>query len=991
MSDKYYRGLRNILNDTKYKLQLASMTLKINENKNNITGIKNDISGINNLSKINDNETNISDNLSKIDKNTSDISSNKGLIGTNTRDISTNLGKINTNTSDISSNLGKINTNISNISDNSNLINTNTSSISNISEFILKSDKDFEKTYNIEPQTFKFDKDNHSFSILEREIEHDFIKNTLLFVKNNIHYKYDDLSEDYHRCQHEYNILDDENNLIHKYLFNKGEYYDENSNMLNTAEEFCIFLKKDYKKIKIVLELHRHNRHGYGNINLEINNGYIRINYIEKGFLDNSHLVNLNTGSILTNSGKIDTNTFDISSNLNKLDDIENNIKIFIEPYNETFIFSNRVITTNSQIIFEKIIDFDFSKDGVFNILTNCNYEHDTNFNHTYYFYNNNNDELIFKKTVNISSNLVKDDFQFESVDTSSLKITMYITDNNETIKLLADSSLQIKYCKIKIKTDVNKNNIESNLKKINDNTKLIDTKTRNISFNSGLISNIKSNISIIHNDIYNKTFIFSNRTTTAENQIIFKKIIDFDFSKNGFFNILTTCNYEYNTEYTFNHTYRFFNNDKLLKEETIVHNIISNIVKDEFKFENTEDISSLKIEIYISDNLNNETIKLFGNSSFQFRYSKIEFKTNINENNIKSNKGLIDTNTRDISSNLGKINTNTSDISSNLGKINTNTEKITALQTSNIKAFYNLDQIFIYDIPKKDGKTVNKDNHLHIFEKQMTYSFTKNSYLEIALKVLTEISHYMLIGYFQILCNFYDQDDKLFYTISLSTAMGSINKLSTVKSVFIVPINENMSKIKIDFFIAPKPTQENRSAIFTIKDINSNKIYVKYFQKTEEMSIKDIKDSLNKVNELENKLYLKNIFNELYHKNDLLITNIFFEKLYTINAKPNDFLEIQFKMLLKYEDSDNSRHITTNILLYDDNNEELKSYSFDNNNYLINSNTDVLLNDSLNYTFDKNVTNLKIIISFTKRRSYVDIKYKSINNNRLILKHYGN
>ena len=67
MSDKYYRGLRNILNDTKYKLQLASMTLKINENKNSISGIKNDISGINNFSdKINDNETNISDNLGKI-------------------------------------------------------------------------------------------------------------------------------------------------------------------------------------------------------------------------------------------------------------------------------------------------------------------------------------------------------------------------------------------------------------------------------------------------------------------------------------------------------------------------------------------------------------------------------------------------------------------------------------------------------------------------------------------------------------------------------------------------------------------------------------------------------------------------------------------------------------------------------------------------------------------------------------------------------------
>ena len=120
-------------------------------------------------------------------------------------------------------------------------------------------------------------------------------------------------------------------------------------------------------------------------------------------------------------------------------------------------------------------------------------------------------------------------------------------------------------------------------------------------------------------------------------------------------------------------------------------------------------------------------------------------------------------------------------------------------------------------------------------------------------MKVLTEISNYVLIGFFQILCNFYDQDNNLFYTISLSTAMGSINRLSTIKSVFIVSINENISKIKIDFFIAPKETQQNRSAKFFIRDINSNKIYVKYFQKTEEMSIKDIQDSLNNVKNISN------------------------------------------------------------------------------------------------------------------------------------------
>ena len=39
MTDKYYRGIQNSMDNTKYKLQLASMTLKINENKNDINGI----------------------------------------------------------------------------------------------------------------------------------------------------------------------------------------------------------------------------------------------------------------------------------------------------------------------------------------------------------------------------------------------------------------------------------------------------------------------------------------------------------------------------------------------------------------------------------------------------------------------------------------------------------------------------------------------------------------------------------------------------------------------------------------------------------------------------------------------------------------------------------------------------------------------------------------------------------------------------------------
>ena len=189
------------------------------------------------------------------------------------------------------------------------------------------------------------------------------------------------------------------------------------------------------------------------------------------------------------------------------------------------------------------------------------------------------------------------------------------------------------------------------------------------------------------------------------------------------------------------------------------------------------------------------------------------------NKNDIINNKNLINNNKDDIDNNKNLINNNKDDIDNNTNLINTN------------KSSYNLNEIYTYNI-QKGYKFVDKNNHYHVFEKEIIYNFIKDSYLEVILKVLTQISNYILIGYFEILCNFYDDNNTLFYTISLSTAAGSINKLSTVKSVFMVPIDKNMSKIKIDFFIKPKKGDEHRSTTFTIVDINSNKTYIKYYKK---------------------------------------------------------------------------------------------------------------------------------------------------------------
>ena len=181
MSDKYYRGIRNSIDDTKYKLQLASMTLKTNENKNNIIGIKSDISGINDFSE---------------------------KININEKDISSTLGKIDTNKNSISSNLEKISDNKTNISSNLNQTND--------IKTILLTLEIFKKTYSIKNQSFKFNSNIIFFKLLEIEIENDFNVDGELKINSNIYYKYDNLQKDHHRLQHEYRIFDDKNNLLHK-------------------------------------------------------------------------------------------------------------------------------------------------------------------------------------------------------------------------------------------------------------------------------------------------------------------------------------------------------------------------------------------------------------------------------------------------------------------------------------------------------------------------------------------------------------------------------------------------------------------------------------------------------------------------------------------------------------------------------------------------------------------------------------------------------
>ena len=233
MVDRYWRKIEDVENDIENAMAISGILLKLKGYDNKLGE----------LSKINDNSNDISSNLSKIGDNENNISSNLSKIGDNENNISSNLSKIGDNENNISSNLSKI-------GDNENNILSNLSKIDNFTQYILQSGKDFEEKYTIEKQIFKFNRDKHFYTLFEKEIEYNFTKNSLLFVKNNIYYKYDDLSNDYHRLQHEYNIYDGDN-LIHKYLFNKDTYYDKSIDpILHTNEDFCICFKKIMIRLK---------------------------------------------------------------------------------------------------------------------------------------------------------------------------------------------------------------------------------------------------------------------------------------------------------------------------------------------------------------------------------------------------------------------------------------------------------------------------------------------------------------------------------------------------------------------------------------------------------------------------------------------------------------------------------------------------------------------------------------------------------------------
>ena len=139
-------------------------------------------------------------------------------------------------------------------------------------------------------------------------------------------------------------------------------------------------------------------------------------------------------------------------------------------------------------------------------------------------------------------------------------------------------------------------------------------------------------------------------------------------------------------------------------------------------------------------------------------------------------------------------------------------------------------------------------------------------------------------------------------------------------------------------------------------------------------------------------KSYLKNIYNILFYdkKTQIDFRNIFYEKLFDVNASVNDFIEMNFKIDLQYEDISERNYVKTICELFDENDNSLYIKSVTNNNYTYFSNR-VIVDEIIFYNFTKNVEKIKFVIKFQMSLSRViKIWYIKNDNYRLVTKNYG-
>ena len=311
-----------------------------------------------------------------------------------------------------------------------------------------------------------------------------------------------------------------------------------------------------------------------------------------------------------------------------------------------------------------------------------------------------------------------------------------------------------------------------------------------------------------------------------------------------------------------------------------------------------------------------------------------------------------------------------------------------------------------------------------------MEDDFKKDSILEINCRLLYRYHNYNHIGLLQQIFKLYDNADTMFYEYkSLKTNAGD-NKANDLiqNDVFYVKLNDDYKFIKIELNLSLINNVSNTTIVDCklYNSYKSNFLSIKYYKKINLISVNnnlgDIENSvlsnknnistnlinintnedniaynLNEINYLKNNKstqYLKNVYNILFYDSKKQISfkdEIFYEKVFDINANINDFVEIKFKIDLEYRRINDRNYVKNIYEILDENDNSLYIKSASNNEYSYFSNR-VIIDEEILYTFTKNIRKIKFEIKFQKisSSSIIYLYYIKNENYRLTIKNYG-
>ena len=238
---------------------------------------------------------------------------------------------------------------------------------------------------------------------------------------------------------------------------------------------------------------------------------------------------------------------------------------------------------------------------------------------------------------------------------------------------------------------------------------------------------------------------------------------------------------------------------------------------------------------------------------------------------------------------------------------------------------------------------------------------------IELILSLINNISSTTIVD-----CKLYDAYKSNFINIKY------------YKKINLISINNNLGDLENTILSNSSKIDENKNNISTnLINIRGNE--------------DNIASNLSEINYLKNnnsKSYLKNVYNILFYDKKTQVSfkdDIFYEKLFDIDANINDFIEMSFKIELEYRDTDDRYYVKSIYEIYDENNNRLYIKTISNDEYLYFSNR-VIIDENIFYNFNKDIKKIKFVIKFQKLSAsrVIYLYYIKNNNYRLTIKNYG-